>query len=43
MIISGIRLQAGITHAWTSQNVPPLSAHILIDLSGTVLFAIGAD
>ena len=28
-------------YAWTSQNVPPLSAHILIDLSGMFLLAIG--
>lgn len=43
MVISGIRFQVGVSYAWTSQNVPPLSVHTLIDLSGTPLFAIGMD
>ena len=29
-----------VVYAWTSQNVPPLSVQILIDLSGTFLFAM---
>ena len=40
MVISGVRFRAGIRYAWTSQNVPPLSVHILIDLSGTFLLAM---
>jgi len=43
MMISGIRFRVGIDYAWTSQNVPPLSVQILIDLSGTLPFTMRVD